>query len=66
MDSTRDSSSGNTRDSGDAVEVCDLCGLSVDRDNARYERVGGSAESAPGDVLTACSEDHMRQLRERQ
>ncbi|PRW64051.1 hypothetical protein CEP50_07625 [Actinopolyspora mortivallis] len=50
--------SGSTRDSGDVVEVCDLCGRPVDRDNARYERVGDV-------VLTACDEDHMRQLRER-
>ncbi|WP_019854107.1 hypothetical protein [Actinopolyspora mortivallis] len=49
---------GSTRDSGDVVEFCDLCGRPVDRDNARYERVGDV-------VLTACGEDHMRQLRER-
>ncbi len=49
---------------GDVTEVCDWCGQAVYQESARYERMP-DPDSEQDVVLTACSDDHLRWLRDR-
>lgn len=51
------------RESGDVAEACDWCGQTVDRDSAHYEQMHDPVSDREI-VLTGCSAEHLRWLRE--